>query len=386
MRFTGLQLLGLAGLLVLAAALPVLALGAPAVPARPTTTSLATTATAAPATAVAAAAAATAASPGGQASPSPTQGLMPRAPRADPSTLNYHLSARALAPGVYVVEGDNADFSVANGCNIINTGFITTGAGVVVINTGTSRRHGEQLRALIARTTPEPVVQVIHLNLHPDYFLGNQAFADVPRYATPATRAGMAAEAAAYETNLYRLCGDWMRGTEFLLPDQDLSPPGLASPEGARWQVGAREFSLHVLEGHTASDLVLIDRRSGVAFVGGLAFARRIPTTPHARLAPWLRSLERLAQWPLTTVVPSHGPVFADGSGIEQTRRYLQWLDGAFSRAAREGWDMPELLRAPVPEEFRQWAAFQTEYVRNVAHLFPVYERQVLVPGRPASR
>ena len=58
-----------------------------------------------------------------------------------------------MAPGVWVVEGANADFSPANGCNIINTAFVGTGAGVVVINTGPSRLYGEQLRALIARTT-----------------------------------------------------------------------------------------------------------------------------------------------------------------------------------------------------------------------------------------
>ena len=126
---------------------------------------------------------------------------------ADPETLDYRLRARELAAGVYAVEGTNADFAVANGCNIINTGFIVTGAGVVVINTGPSRRYGEQLRALIARTTREPIVRVVHLNLHPDYFLGNQAFADVPRLATPRTRAGMQREARAYEDNLYRLCG-----------------------------------------------------------------------------------------------------------------------------------------------------------------------------------
>ena len=94
-------------------------------------------------------------------------------PRVDLGRLDYGLAARALAPGVWVVEGANADFSPANGCNIINTGFIATGSGVLVINTGPSKRYGEQLRALIAKTTNEPVVQVIHLNLHFDYFLGN---------------------------------------------------------------------------------------------------------------------------------------------------------------------------------------------------------------------
>jgi quinoprotein relay system zinc metallohydrolase 1 len=302
-------------------------------------------------------------------------------PRVDVARLDYGLTARALADGVWVVEGANDDFTVANGCNIINTGFIATGAGVVVVNTGTSRHYGEQLRALIRRTTAEPVVQVIHLNLHPDYFLGNQGFADVPRRATPTTRAGIARDAAAYETNLYRLCGDWMRGTETVAPDQDLTVPATG-----RWTLGTREFELIELNGHTDSDLVLIDRRSGVAFVGGLVFGNRVPTTPHARVGAWLKSLDTLQALNLSTIVPSHGPVQRDAAGvadgIAQTRRFLQWIDRSFTTWATQGWDMNEVLRAPVPDEFRRWAAFRTEYVRNVAHLYPVYERQALGEAR----
>ena len=285
-------------------------------------------------------------------------------------TLDYKLAARALAPGVYVVEGANADFALTNGCNIINTGFIATGAGVLVINTGPSRRYGEQLRGLIARTTTEPVVRVLHLNLHPDYFLGNQAFADVPRAATPSTREGMAREAKAYEENLYRLCGDWMKGTEALLPDVSIAPGAL--------KVGAREFELRELKGHTASDLVLVDKASGVAFVGGLVFADRAPTTPHAEPRAWLQSLDALAAAPPRITVPSHGPVHEGAKGLAQTRAYLQWLDTGFTRWAREGWDMNEVLRAPLPEAFRTWAAMPAEYVRQVAHLYPRYERAAL--------
>ena len=293
---------------------------------------------------------------------------------AGAQTLDYRLRARELAPGVYVVEGANADFSPANGCNIINTGFIVGDSGVLVINTGPSRLYGEQLRALIGRTTGQPVAAVLQLNLHPDYFLGNQAFADVPRWATAATIAGIRRESAAYETNLYRLCGDWMKGTESLPPERELD----AAVRGGQWQVGGRSFDLRELQGHTASDLVLVDRSSGVAFVGGLVFARRVPTTPHADLPAWLKSLDALQAMALKTVVPSHGPVHADGSGLAGTRAYLQWLDGHFRHAADAGWDMNELLRTPVPSAFRDWAAWDTEYVRNVAHLYPRYERAAL--------
>lgn len=287
---------------------------------------------------------------------------------------DYALRARELVRDVYVVEGANADFDRSNGCNIINTGFIVTGAGVVVINTGPSRRYGEQLRALIGRTTREPVVQVIHLNLHPDYFLGNQAFADVPLRATEATRAGMAREARAYEDNLYRVCGDWMLGTEARLPSAPITPGPL--------RVGGRELELIELQGHTASDLVLVDRASGIVFAGGLTFADRVPTTPHAQLAKWQASLHTLAGLPIRTLVPSHGPVRHDTSAIAQTQRYLQWIDGHFRRAAEQGLDINELLRREVPAEFRAWAAFATEYPRNVAQLYPAYERATLLPVR----
>ena len=293
------------------------------------------------------------------------------APRADFTTLDYRLQARELAAGVYVVEGDNADFAPANGCNIINTGFIVTPAGVLVINTGPSKRYGEQLRALIQRTTVQPITQVLHLNLHPDYFLGNQAFADVPRHATAATRAGMAREAAAYETNLYRLCGDWMKGTEHLLPSHDID----AAAKAGRWALGGREFELREFSGHTASDLVLVDRSSGVVFAGGLVFAERVPTTPHAQIGPWLQSLEQALTLQWSTVIPSHGPVHQGRGGLAGTRDYLQWLDRAFTSHAEQGLEMNEVLRAPVPPLFRGWAAFATEYVRNVAHLYPHYEK-----------
>jgi len=318
-------------------------------------------------------------------------GLMVNGPalaqRADPTTFDYGLQARALAPGVWVVEGANDDFTPRNGCNIINTGFVATGGGVLVINTGPSRRYGEQLRALIARTTREPVVQVLQLNLHPDYFLGNQGFVDVPRVATAATRAGVEREAAAYETNLYRLCGDWMKGTRTVAPDRTLERVGpVAAGEGlpvaGRFEIGARTFEWHVLAGHTESDLVLFDRTSGVAFVGGLVFHRRVPTTPHAHIGRWLASLAVLERLNLRTVVPSHGPVHDGATGLLETRRFLQWMDSAFTRHAEQGLEMNEVLRAPVPEEFRGWAAFATEYVRNVAHLYPHYERQALGPVR----
>ncbi len=298
----------------------------------------------------------------------------PGGSRVDAARLDYRLQPRRIGPDAWVIEGAVEDFSRANGCNIINTGFLVTEQGVLVVNTGPSRLYGEQQRVAIGRVSDRPVIQVLNLNLHPDYFLGNQAWAEVPTRALAGTIAGMRTEGRAYEDNLYRLCGDWMKGTE--------SQPAREAVEPGSWRLGQHELQLLRLSGHTGDDLVLLDPRSRVAFVGGLVFADRVPTTPHADIAQWLRSLDLLEQslkrFGIETVVPSHGPVQRGREGLEQTRDWLRWLDQTFDDSAERGLDLGEVMRLPVPERFAGWAALPAEFIRSVHHLYPAYEARAL--------
>lgn len=288
--------------------------------------------------------------------------------------LDHGLRPRQIAEHTWVIEGAVADFSRVNGCNIINTAFIATGEGVVVVNTGPSRGYGEQQRRAIERLTREPVRHVFNLNLHPDYFFGNQAWADRPTQALAGSIAGMRAEGAAYADNLYRLCGDWMKGTE--------PTPAREAVEPQTLRLGTHTLELRRLSGHTGDDLVLIDRRTGVLFAGGLVFAERVPTTPHADPAAWLASLDTLAQWlaadEVRQVVPSHGPVHSGPVGVQQTRDWLRWLTTLMQDSAEQGLDLSELLRTPVPARFAGWAAQPAELHRSLAQWYPQYEQRAL--------
>ena len=218
------------------------------------------------------------------------------------------------------------------------------------------------------------VQQVLNLNLHPDYFFGNQAWADVPTRALAGSIAGMQAEGGAYADNLYILCGDWMKDSASTPARQPIAP--------GSFTLGGHRLELVRYHGHTADDLVLIDHSSGVVFAGGLVFAERIPTTPHADLPAWLASLDaleaKLNTVALKALVPSHGPVYPDLRGLHQTRDYLRWLDQFLSTSATAGLDMSEVLATPLPQRFRGWAAAATEYARNVTHLYPRYEQKAL--------
>lgn len=300
--------------------------------------------------------------------------------RADIATLNYHLLPRQIAKDTWVIEGALDDFSRANGCNIINTAFIATSAGVVVVNTGPSRLYGEQQRQAIERATKAPVLRVFNLNLHPDYFFGNQAWGHVPTQALAGTMAGQQAEGSAYADNLYRLCGDWMKATE--------SQPARQSVEPQSFTLGGHQLELRRLRGHTGDDLVLLDHTTGVLFAGGLVFSERVPTTPHADFDAWLSSLDTLVQWHqaggFQQLVPSHGPVHAGTLGIAETRDWLLWLTSAMRQSAERGLDLSEVLRLPVPERFARWAAQPAELQRTLSQWYPRFEQRAL--AGPAGR
>lgn len=290
------------------------------------------------------------------------------------AAFDYALRARPVGRDVAVFIGRTEDFDRINGGNIVNTGFIVAPEGVIVIDSGPSLRYGQQMRQAIGEFTPRPVALVINTHHHPDHFLGNQAFAGLPIAALPATIQGIAADGNAFAENLYRLSGDWLKGTEVVVPTQALA--------AGQYTVAGRQLQLIALDGHTGADLAIYDPASGVLFAGDLVFNRRAPTTPHADIAHWLAALDQLEaltrQPGFTALVPGHGEVAGDGAPIRQTRAWLRWLQAGMEQAAEAGLDMNEVLARPLPAEFAEMPVAASEYRRSVGHLFPAAEQKAL--------
>ncbi|HEX5843898.1 MAG TPA: quinoprotein relay system zinc metallohydrolase 1 [Pseudomonas sp.] len=285
--------------------------------------------------------------------------------------LSYDLQPRQIAEGVWLLEGSTDNFAQANGGNIVNIGFIETDDGVLVIDSGPSRRYGEALRRVIEQTTGKPVLQLLLTHHHPDHVLGNQAFSDVPIAALAGTHDLLREQGEALTENMYRLVGDWMRGTELLLPTQTL--------QAGELQIGQRRLRLLALRGHSGADLAIFDERSGVLFAGDLLFYQRALTTPGTPgLDIWLADLAQLQALPWQQIVPGHGPIARDNAPFVQMRDYLGWLDQLLRRGAEQGAEMNELIRSPIPARFAGVSLSRYELIRSVSHLYPRYERAQL--------
>jgi len=286
--------------------------------------------------------------------------------------LDYKLSASEIASGTWAVHGQQEYFNLDNGGNIVNIAFIEVPDGVVVIDTGPSKRYGEALLSLINSTIPnKPVLRVYNTHHHPDHCFGNQVFDSSVIAAPQGVIDNLTLEGEGFAEGLYRLVvGDWMRGTR-------LSLPGLAL-DVASEEVGGRRFSLFYHSGHTSSDFVVRDDETGVLFTGDLAFMFRTPTTPHADIAAWQTSIGALDSTDRELIFPGHGPHDKKGDSLTQTADYLAWLDDTLRGAVEQGLTMNEAMVLPIPNRFNSLSVLRTEYERSVVHLYPDLEDTLL--------
>ncbi len=286
------------------------------------------------------------------------------------NSFAYDLKAQRIAENSYVIVGETEFFTMKNGGNIVNIAFISTKDGVVVIDTGPSRRYGIALKKLIKETTGQDVIRVYNTHFHPDHFLGNQVFGAEKIAALPKTIAGLKTTGEGFSDNLYRLLGDWMRATEVTIPEIEVT----FSSE----KFGAHRFEMLPMSGHTDADLAILDHHTGVLYTGDLCFLDRAATTPHANLSKWYDSLKELKKIPHKIVFPGHGPADPTDRSIEQTESYLRWLEAELIASVKSGKDMIEAAKMPIPKEFQSIKVIHDEIERSVAHLYPNLEEKLL--------
>ncbi|MCE8040337.1 quinoprotein relay system zinc metallohydrolase 1 [Halomonas sp. MCCC 1A11062] len=283
----------------------------------------------------------------------------------------YHLEPLEIAPGVWVFEGVNEDFARTNGGNIVNTAFLITEEGVIVFDTGPSRRYGEQMREAIEAVTALPITHVFLSHHHPDHVFGNQAFDADILHALVGTIRLLAEQGDDFADNLYRALGDWMRGTEVVLPTQVVTP--------GRVTIGGREIELIAMSGHSGADLVLFDHRSGLLLAADMVFYQRALTTPHTPgIDVWREELRQLEALDFRYLVPGHGPVVSDRRAFAQMQDYLAWLDDTLRSAAADGMTASEVMALPIPQRFDEIAVARHELMRSVVHLYGRYELEAL--------
>lgn len=280
--------------------------------------------------------------------------------------LAYTLKPVKLTDGVWMVAGVPEAVNMRNGGAIANVTILSSSEGAIIVDTGPSRRYGLELAKLAKELTGKDIARVYLTHIHPDHIFGCQAFVPEQIAATEGVIKGVTELGDGFASAMYGLAGDWMRGTEVVVPKHVIS----SSVE----DVGDRRLRLMRMKGHTASDLAVYDELTGIFITGDLVFLDRAPTTPHANIPDWKVSLANLGGIPFSYMVPGHGPAEETVRGIDQTRAWITEVELLISGAFERGLDMTEAMALPLPAWTEQVALARYEYTRTVMHLYPKLE------------
>ena len=283
--------------------------------------------------------------------------------------FDYKLEAIKLSENSYYFYGKEEYFSKENGGDIANASFIITANSVILIDTGSSKSYGEQVKKQIEKITSKPIKYILNTHHHPDHFLGNSAFSSSDIYAAEFTKNEIEQNGDLYIVNLVNLVGEAMNNTKIKAPNQVLTAKTL--------DLDGYKLDIFHLDGHTQSDIAIYDENTKILYASDLVFNKRTLTTPHANMQNWIKSLEELEKIDYSILVPGHGLASKTKKPIKENIAYLNYLDNTLKNSVKEGLDVFEILEKPIPKEFESFTMFKEEFERSVINLYPSYEKDL---------
>jgi glyoxylase-like metal-dependent hydrolase (beta-lactamase superfamily II) len=257
--------------------------------------------------------------------------------------------------GVYAFVGETGPRTLANEGMNATTGFVVTDAGVVVIDSGSSKQVARKIEAAIRAVTDRPIKHVINTGGQDHRWLGNGHFADlgISVLASEKTAADIAERGGAQAAGLDQLLGAAFIGTRIQSPTRRIALRETLTLGGERIEL------IFAGGGHTPGDLIVWLPRQRVAFAGDIVYLDRLlGVLPVSNVKNWLASFDALAALQPRIVVPGHGAPATLDKARKETRDYLARLRGHMKKAVDAGDDIQAAIQSLDDREHAYLAVY----------------------------
>lgn len=232
------------------------------------------------------------------------------------------------------------------GCN---PGYVLTSDGVVVVDT-------PQLPTYAVKMCEEasahgPIRYLINTEHHVDHIIGNYYFKNaehvVAHQETVNNFMTVYPQINPYEYAKEALPKDDPEGIA-LFPDKDTyfkdpNRPDFVLKGDATIHVGDHTFEIVHTPGHAPGQLAVHIPEERLMFVGDTIFNHCQTWLYTSNLDQWFRSLDRLLDFDVDTIVPGHGPVCTKQEIYVQKSFLMEWIT-TVAVAIGKGWSKEECL------------------------------------------
>lgn len=240
------------------------------------------------------------------------------------SAAALELKSTRVADDVYALIGPTGPRTYENYALNTNLGFVVTGEGVLLIDSGATFRTGPLIEQAVGRVTDQPIRWVINTGSQDHRWLGNGYFREqgAEVIALERTVRTQREFAGRHLDRLENVLEDRLGDTEPVHADRVL--PG----DSARLQPGGTEVVLRWFgDAHFPGDAVVWLPASGVAFTGDLVYLdRMLGIHPWSDVRSWRDAFHAFTGLEPNRIVPGHGAVSDMDQARKETGDYLEWL------------------------------------------------------------
>ena len=242
---------------------------------------------------------------------------------------------KELAPGVYFWQGDAEKREPANCTWVIFKDYVL----VIDANFPWGAR---EILPRIKASTNKPIRFVFDTHYHGDHAFGNSVFVD-------AGATIICSEACSGELRTKGAKG-WANSKDPAHPldGYRLEQAAITFTDGMVFDDGTQRVEMtRVGPGHSKGDAVAYLPKQKILITGDLCVtwsAGNNMADPDADHENWIRALDRMAQWDVTTVIPGHG-IPATRPALQAQREYLADMLSQVRAGKRAGKSADDLAR-----------------------------------------
>jgi cyclase len=235
-----------------------------------------------------------------------------------------------------------------------NAVVLTTPDGVLVIDTRTHPRLGEDLIARIRKLTDKPIKWVINSHFHGDHHMGNAPFKAAGATFVAQNETAHLMQKLQPKEMARRIDGFKARGLD---PNEvKLVMPDLTFDSEMTIRLGGREAKLFYLgPGQQAGDIFVSFPHARMVFTTGMFGARSMPNmafTPSVE--GWLKLLDRLADMDIDRILPGHNDV-ATKADVKELHAMIADEYATVKAAVAKGMPLDEALKTLMFPQYKDW-------------------------------
>lgn len=272
----------------------------------------------------------------------------------------YHLVPKKVAKDLYCFFGALENITKQNGGNMVNSCFVQTKEGFVVIDSGPTFGYASEAFEQMQKIVKLPVKYVIITHDHDDHWLGNSFYKKKgalligPRTYEQNVVVGM-------ETRMQRTLGRELYGKTKIVKLDTVVDDNLTLNLGNK----IFEIKQLVQKAHTKGDLIVYLPNEKIIFAGDTVFNGRLTSLRDGSLIGSLEVLEQIDALNPKVVIGGHG-FKTDSHATEALKAYLLEMKEEVQEALENDVSMDQITQKVTMPKYKEMKLYDVLHSRNV--------------------